>query len=170
MDVDSLPIHAIEAKSKIDELLVERVDDAFGPDGIAACRALELRSFGRTVTLEQLEPICGVPVGVNIDDAARALRRRRVIVSIGSTFDHRRFSISDDGQMVPIPRVAHKSDKAMRCVRGLPCQHTDTEVVWLELPGGIGARPEPRVIMLGDDAIRRSAGRYGIGADSPRLA
>jgi hypothetical protein len=54
--------------------------------------------------------------------------------------------------MVPIQRVAHKSDKAMRCARSPPCQHNDTEVVWLELPGGIGAPLEPGVIMVGKPA------------------
>src|SRR5438876_6804081 len=87
MDVHSLPVHAVEAKSKIDELLVEGVDDALGSDGIAASRALELRSFGRTVPLEQLEPVCGVPMGVDIDDASCA--PRRVIVSISGTLTHR---------------------------------------------------------------------------------
>ena len=61
MDIHPLPVHALEAKLEIDELLGERVDDAVGSDGIAACRALELRSFGRTVALEQLEPVCGIP-------------------------------------------------------------------------------------------------------------
>ena len=74
MDVHSLPVHAVEAKSEIDELLVEGVDDSFGPDRIAFPRSLELRSFGGTVSLEQLEPVCGIPVGVDIDGARVRLR------------------------------------------------------------------------------------------------
>src|SRR6202022_505403 len=62
----------------------EGVDDALGSDGIAASRALELRSFGRTVPLEKLEPVCGVPMGVDIDDASGTPRRWCVIVSSGN--------------------------------------------------------------------------------------
>ena len=87
MDVDSLLVHAVEAKSEIDELLVEGIDDSFGPDRIAFRCSLELRSFGGTVSLEELEPVCGIPVGVDID-GARVLRRVRVTVSIGSTLGH----------------------------------------------------------------------------------
>ena len=77
MDVDSLPVHAFEAKSKVDELIVEGVDDSLGSDGIAACRAIELRSFGRTISLEQFEPVFGIPMGVSIDGAGSASGRRR---------------------------------------------------------------------------------------------
>src|SRR6202790_4368495 len=87
LNVHPLPVHAIEAKPKIDELLVESVDDSFGSDGIAACVALKLRSFGRTVPLEQFEPVCGIPMSVDIDHAARS--PRRVIVLISGTLSHR---------------------------------------------------------------------------------
>src|ERR1700682_4761959 len=89
LNVHPLPVHAIEAKPEIDELLVEGVDDSFGSDGIAACLALQLRSLGRTVPLEQLEPVCGIPMSVDIDDAARPSRWRRVIVSSSGTLSHR---------------------------------------------------------------------------------
>src|ERR1700680_1483038 len=89
LNVHPLPVHAIEAKPKTDELLVESVDDSFGSDGIAACVALKLRSFGRTVPLEQFEPVCGIPMGVDIDHAARPCRWRRVIVSSSGTLCHR---------------------------------------------------------------------------------
>src|SRR6266851_9711327 len=91
LNVHPLPVHAIEAKPEIDELLVEGVDDPFGSNAIAASLALELRSFGRTVPLEQLEPVCGIPMSVDIDDAVRPSRWPRVIVSSSGTLGHRFF-------------------------------------------------------------------------------
>src|SRR5437588_3618212 len=69
LNVHPLPVHAIEAEPQIDELLVESVDDSFGSDAIAASLALEIRSLGRAVPLEQFEPVCGIPMSVDIDDA-----------------------------------------------------------------------------------------------------
>src|ERR1700682_1604387 len=139
MDVHSLPVHAVEAKSEIDELLVEGVDDALGSDGIAASRARELRSFGRTVPLEQLEPVCGVPMGVDIDDASRT--SRGVIVSISGTLTHRlilrcaclRFIRRRSARCASrwYRSRAPRTNQAKRyAVRVAP--HTDTGYVWLE--------------------------------------
>jgi len=91
LDVDSLPVHAIEAKAEIDELLVEGVGDSLGSDRIAAaCLALKPRSFGRTVSLEQVEPVRGIPMRMGIDGARRMSWRRRVIVSRRDPLGHRR--------------------------------------------------------------------------------
>ena len=89
MDIHPLPVHAVEAKPKIDELFGEGVDDAVGSDGIAARRALELCAFGRAVAFEQPEPVDRIPMGVNIDDPPSVFRRRCVIVSIGGALGHR---------------------------------------------------------------------------------
>jgi len=69
LDVDPLPVHAVEAKIQIDELLVEGIDDSFGSNRVAACRARELCSLGRAVAFEQFEPVCGIPMSMDIDDA-----------------------------------------------------------------------------------------------------
>ena len=84
MDVHSLPVHASQPKSKVDKLLVERVDDSLGSYRISASVALELGAFRRTIAFKEFEPICRIPMGVNVHDATSAFACRRVIVILGT--------------------------------------------------------------------------------------
>jgi hypothetical protein len=85
VEIHALAIHAGETKPKVDKLFIEGVDDSLGSNHVAATFALELRAFRRPVALEQLEPIGGIPMSMNIDDA---MFRRRHVVSIGRMLGH----------------------------------------------------------------------------------